>query len=83
MAKKPHPADLADRAAIASATGFITSIFLGTGQYAKIEAETLALARRNAMLLEDQHRNGRKAMIYALLPEGRQVLVPADYERAA
>lgn len=42
--KTMHPADAADRAAIATATGFITSIFLGTGQFAKVEAETVEFA---------------------------------------
>ena len=78
----PPYADLSpDRAAIA--TGFITSIFIGTGRYDKIAAPTLAIAREEAAKLEAWCQNGRKAMVYAILPGGQQVLVPADYDRAA
>jgi hypothetical protein len=78
--KSLHPADAADRAAIPSATSFIASLFLGTGQFAKSEAKTIKAARAEAEHLAAYYRNGRKALVYAILPNGRQVLVPSDYE---
>jgi hypothetical protein len=78
--KSLHPADAADRAAIPEATSFIASIFLGTGRFAKSETATIEAARATAEHFAAHYRNGRKPLVYAILPDGRQVLVPDDYQ---
>jgi hypothetical protein len=83
MAEKTiHPADAAQLALIPSAKGFVASLFIGTGRFAKREAETLKGARTEALRLAGVHGapGGRTPMIYAVLADDRQVLVPDDYE---
>lgn len=81
--RKAHAADVAERAAIKDAIGFIASIFIGVGQFAKREAETIPEARQLARELDakfaDTHR---KALVYAILPTGNQIVVPESYEPA-
>lgn len=80
--RKPHPADLADLRDIPSATSFIASLFLGRGEFAKAEAGTLEAARAAAASLAQQHpTSGRKPMVYGILPNGRQVLIPETYQQ--
>jgi len=83
--KKIHPADAADRAAIATATSFIATIFIGTGMFAKKEAATLEAARGEETALNAKFGNqtGRRALVYAILPSGAQVVVPKDYAATA
>lgn len=85
MTKTIHPADAAQLALIPQARQFIASLFLGQGKYDKRAAETLAEARARAAEISAGHKwpNGRKAMIYAVLADGREVLVPDAYEPAA
>jgi hypothetical protein len=75
MARKPHPADIANAAIIASAVRFDLALFLGVGRYAKASADTLADARRAAERLTADHPNGRRALIYAVDANGRSALV--------
>jgi hypothetical protein len=76
--KTPHPADTADLALIPTATKFIVSLFLGTGRYDKREKPTLKEAREEALKMAGVHGwpGGRKPLIYAVLPDGRDILVP-------
>jgi hypothetical protein len=75
MARKPHPADIRDRNVIANAIRFDVALFLGRGCYARASAETLADARNEAARIADEHRNGRRALIYAIDADGRSALV--------
>jgi hypothetical protein len=83
MPKKIHAADSTDRAKIASATGYTTSFFLGSGKWDKHPSPTLERAREVArqMLADPEYaKSGRKPIIYAHLPDGTEVVVPDDYE---
>jgi hypothetical protein len=83
MTEKPmHPADAAQLALISRASSFTASLFLGKGKYAKREAETLSEARTEALRIAGVHGapGQRTPMIFAVLPDGRDVLVPDDYE---
>ncbi len=80
MARKPHPADLANAAVIANAVRFDLALFLGVGRYARASAETLADARREAKRLAALHSNGRRALIYAIDANGRSALVTDDIQ---
>jgi hypothetical protein len=76
MAKKPHPADLAQEAIIGSAIRFDVALFLGVGRFAHGTAATLAEARVEARRLAAEHPdNVRKPMIYAIDAGGRSALV--------
>jgi hypothetical protein len=74
--KKSHPADMIDAKALSGATHFVASIFVGRGQYDKVQALTLEEARNAAHELVANHGSGRKALIYAVLADGRQILIP-------
>ena len=79
MTRAIHPADAADAALIAQAVGFNVHRRLGPTEKINRPAATLAEASTIAAELDRQHP-GRRAMVYALLPEGspiRQVHVPA------
>jgi len=78
MARKPHPADLANAAVIANAVRFDLALFLGVGRYARACAPTLADARHEAKRLAALHSNGRRALIYAIDANGRSALVTDD-----
>ena len=75
MPAKVHPADEAAARIIARAQRFEIALFQGQGRYAKAEAPTLPEAREVAARLEAEIANGKRAMIYALTPEGRSALV--------
>lgn len=75
MPAKVHPADEAAARIIARAQRFEIALFQGQGRYAKAEAPTLPQAREVAARLEAEIANGKRAMIYALTPEGRSALV--------
>jgi hypothetical protein len=74
-ARKPHPADVADANAVASAVRFEISLCLGVGRYATDSAETLDEARSKAARLVAMHRNGRRPLIYGVTADGRSGLV--------
>lgn len=70
-ARKPHPADVANANAVASAVRFEIALFLGVGRYATDTAETLDEARSKAARLTAMHRNGRRPLIYGVTADGR------------
>jgi hypothetical protein len=80
MKPDSHAADAAMLSELPNATSFVTSIFLGRGEYAKHESAALADARNVADQMAAYYRNGRKALVYAQLPSGRQFLVPDSYQ---
>jgi hypothetical protein len=79
MHKNSHEADAAMLSELPRATSFVTSIFLGRGQYARHESGSLAAARTVGDQMAAHYHNGRKALVYAQLPSGRQFLVPETY----
>jgi len=79
MPKKSAPPDLA---LIAKADRFDLTIFLGRGEYRTEHFDSLAAARDRAPAMVAEVANGRRAMIYAITPEGRSTLVPDDYAGA-
>jgi hypothetical protein len=65
---------------IEQATRFDVALFLGAGRFARAtELPTIAEARARGAEMERAANNGRLAMIYAISPEGRSVLVPKTY----
>jgi hypothetical protein len=78
MARKSHPADLANAAVIANAVRFDLALFLGVGRYERASAPTLADARHEAKRLAALHSNGRRTLIYAIDANGRSALVTDD-----
>lgn len=81
MAKQMHPADAADRAKIANATHFNVHLRKGPTEKINQEAPTLAEAVKIADAINAESR--KPAMIYAIMPEGTTVFVPADMAAAA
>lgn len=82
MTSKLHPADLADRQKITTATHFNVHLRRGPTEKFNEEAPTLAEAVKIADRLSAE--NGRKpAMIYAITPEKMTVFVPKDLVDAA
>lgn len=75
MTKSTHPADLAGAEEARRAKRFVSTIFLGRGKFAKIEAETEELAWKAADRLRALHSNGRTPLVYAILDDGRQILI--------
>src|SRR5690349_6322648 len=77
--RRAHAADVADLAKLATATGFVTTLF-HDGAFDKRTSDNLMAARAlgRAMAAEFP-RLARKPMVYALLPDGGQVFVPNDY----
>lgn len=81
MAKKPHPADLAQEAIIRNAIRYEVALFLGTGRYAHGTAPTLTEARIEAKRLAVENPgNGRKAMIYAVDASEKAALVTDSFQ---
>lgn len=80
MLKNSHAADAAMLSELPLATSFVTSIFLGRGEYARHESAGLVAARTIADQMAAHYQNGRKALVYAQLPSGRQFLVPDSYQ---
>ena len=76
MIKKLHPADIADRAKIQTATHF--NVHLRRGPTFKIneEAPTLAAAVAIADRIAAEH--GKRPLIYAITTGDVSALVPAD-----
>jgi len=68
-------------AEISATTRFVTTIFLGRGQYAKHECGDLSEARAMGVQMAAHYRNGRIAMVYALLSDDRQVFVPDNFQQ--
>ena len=80
MARRRHPADIADDRRIAAATAFVTAFRKSPGERYRVESGSLAEARAAAAALNAAHgKFGRRAMIYAITPEGAQLAVPEDF----
>ena len=80
MARRRHPADLADDRRIAAATAFVTAFVKSPHERYRVESGTLAEARRAAAELNSAHgRHGRRAIVYAITPEGVQLAVPEGF----
>lgn len=80
--KKPHPADIADRAKIATATHFNVHLRRNPGDVVNQEAATLIEAIKIAADMGVEP-NGKKPMIYAVTPDRQSVFVPNDMLEAA
>lgn len=76
-----HPADANDAKRVASAACYVAIIFIGTGRFDRASHATLPEARVTAGAMEAHYRNGRRAMIYGVLPCGGAVLVVGTQER--
>lgn len=75
--KKPHPADIADRAKVGTATHFNVHLRRGADFKINEEAPTLAAAIIVADRIAAEHK-GKAPMIYAITPEKFTVFVPKD-----
>jgi len=80
--KKAHPADLADREAVAKATGFNVHLRVSPTKKINEPAASLAEAVKIADRIAADHPN-RRPLIYALLPDDKTALVPKDVCEAA
>jgi hypothetical protein len=75
MAKKQHPADAADIAAVATAVSFNAHLRLSPTKKINEPAATLIEAVRKAGEIKAAHP-GRNVLIYAITPTGASVPVP-------
>lgn len=75
MMKKLHPADIADRAKVGTATHFNVHLRRGPEFTINEEAQTLDAAIVIADRIAAEH-NGKAPMIYAITPEKFTVFVP-------
>jgi len=76
MAKKTHPADLADRAKVETATHF--NVHLRRSPTDKINREAATLRAAIKIADELSVEGGKPAMIYAITPDQMTVFVPKD-----
>lgn len=79
--KKPHPADIATRAAIAMATEFTVYQYRHRARFVHPGHKTLRNAAIAADQVEAAHK-GRPALIYAII-DGISHPVPNDMRKAA
>ena len=82
MAFNLHPADLADRQKVATATHFNVHLRRNPGDVTNTQAPTLIEAVKIAGQMAPTP-SGKKPMIYAVTPDRQSVLVPADIIEAA
>ncbi|WP_075657380.1 hypothetical protein [Pseudochrobactrum sp. B5] len=82
MQKKPHPADIADRAKIATAIRFNVHLRKGPADKINREAPTLAKAAEIAARISAEN-GGKPCLIYGITPDKMTVLVPKDMIDAA
>ena len=75
---KTHPADTANAEAIARASYFTVCLLVG-GHHEKLELKSLDLARKARPLFEEIKGGARRALIYAVTPDGFTHLVPDTY----
>jgi len=79
--RKPHPADEATRAAIATAHHFEVSLFRGPGLGHEVHpVATLDKARQVAELLPKVRGSSRLAIVYAVMSTGRSFMIPRDMQ---
>lgn len=82
MAKKQHPADAADIAAVAAAVSFNAHLRLSPTKKINEPADTLIEAIRKAEEIKAAHP-GRNVLIYAITPAGASVPVPFSMQDEA
>ena len=79
-AKKVHPADAANLAAVATAKSFTVDIF-HDGEHQKQEGlPSIAAARTQGALMRSELGASRDFIVYAVLEDGRSFPVPRDYQ---
>ena len=79
MARKPHPSELHDAARIATAIGYAVHFMKGPLERIRERADTLPEAQAIARRLNAAHgQHGRRAIIYALLPDGGSIPLAGD-----
>jgi cytosine/adenosine deaminase-related metal-dependent hydrolase len=77
MARKPHPADIHDAKQIARAIGFVVYLRKNPRDVYREDAATIPEARIAEAAMNAAHgANGRRAIVYAITPEGAQYFVP-------
>lgn len=79
--KSAQEADAAELAMIGQAVSFNTRVFDG-GKWLEYPRSDLAAARAIGEEMERTTGSSRKAMVYAVLADGRAVLVPRDFQPA-
>lgn len=64
---------------------FLVSIFLGPGcgYHTSTRINDLEEARKGGRILERWHASNRKAIVYAITPDGKSVMVPPSYDLTA
>lgn len=82
MPRKMHPADVADRELIATATGFNVHLRRSPSDKINRPADTLAQAVAIADALRADHP-GRDVLVYAITPTALSIPVPRDMQQAA
>jgi len=82
MARKPHPADIADREQIAQAVSF--TAFLRRSPFDKIVHQHHCLADAVADAAAIRAANpGRDCLVYAITATGASIPVPKDMQASA
>lgn len=76
--KKPHAADVIDAAQIDACKKF-TATILKDNKVNTVEFTNLGAARIEALKLNAQSTNGRRALVYAITADDRAILVPARF----
>jgi hypothetical protein len=74
-----HSADTAMLDQLSNATHYVATLFVGRGEFARHETKELKDARVAGAAMAAHYKNGRKPMVYAQLPSGRQFLVPDTF----
>lgn len=65
--RSPTPLTERDQRVIAAATSYVATVFLGRGNYARVDGETLAEVRVLGLMLVRLHK--RPALVYAVAGE--------------
>jgi hypothetical protein len=77
MPKKIHPADIENARIVANAVRFEISMFLGTGEFARAEADTRSEAEQAARDMKANYTTcSRFPIIYAIDANKRSAIVP-------
>ena len=77
MPKKIHPADIENARIVANAVRFEISMFLGTGEFARAEADTRSEAEQAARDMKANYTTcSRFPVIYAVDERNRSAPIP-------
>jgi hypothetical protein len=75
--KRIHPADLENARIVANAVRFEICLFLGTGEFARAEADTRAEAEQAARDMKAHYTScSRYPILYAIDSDQRSAIVP-------